>query len=1208
MACADQYMLTREGLTARTRGLEALSPGYSQVDERSLSDLVLFAKRYASFVRYVNLENQHDGDWQALMQQDVSVAWASLLALDGQEINRYQKQLFKNIDLAYRDGNPEEGKKQFKYLFDLLYGLVKTIDAQAVFLSAHGGQGQTIRDVLTSKIASPYRKLRHLKQEHPSLFADNGQTDPGAPVDVVDASAAIALTLIDGADETLSIPLPDTAILNQIHYLAHHNVFVGQVSTLLGGVSLAVKNAQAGFAKSVSDFSGHQPHYALFLAFLKLFGHAQDSLNQFGKRHLDFYYKEVLRLQNKQAKPDIAFLTFELQKAVGQHKLAKGTLFKGGKDSEGAERQYALLEDVVLNKAKVARLHAAQLRDGRLLVASEAASADGQGEPIASPDKSWATFGNAGMSPTHGAGFAIASPMLFLTEGTRTITLRFAFASPLPRPSSAKAGELISLPFIVRMTGAEGWWEQEVEASYTVGASQFELVIPLGVSDPSIVPYATKIHEPGFDTQLPLLVAYFRQGSTAVTYQALMEKPLASVYIGLEVKGVKSLALSNDSGTIDSAKPFKPFGDFPKLGSNFNIGSKEIFQKKLTRLDVNGSVVPTTAFEYLHGGEWRPLPATKQAEANRYRLSFSGADVPKTAQSAFGTNDYLSAQSYEGFLRMRLQDSTYSLGTHIKNINDSLNNILLKIAETKEATDDLGVKMLAMTAVAQETGHTGVSGQLVESIQKRYNFIEAWSPEIYAAISEDLLFKSLIKVDGVNIPVPKEIVVDAFSIDYVAADTLVFPLDGENHRFYHVHPLGYAAAEEAGTAIVPPLAHSGALYIGLSNAAVATTLSILFEVAEGSANPLKPPGQVGWHYLDNANRWQSFSASDVVDGTKNFSRSGIVTFSLPTDAANVVTRMESGFHWLKASVQTDIDTVCRMVSVRAQAGSAGLLQTGGVEFREPLPASTIAKFLSPDSAVKQVTQPIASSGGKPAESDARFYMRVSERLRHKQRAVTIWDYEHLVLEQFPAVYKVKCINHAGFYEQDGHQVFCEHLPGHVTVIPTPLLANTTYGDPLRPYTPLNLLVDIQEYLDKLKDPWVTVHVRNPQFEEIRLEFDVKFHAQFDEVFYANQLNIDIERFLCPWAYDTEAQFSYAGKISKSALINFIDERPYVDYLSKIKLHQIIRNENGEIRQTLPDIEEASGSSARSVLVSHAQLAGALTIRHEIKVIHNNEQV
>lgn len=1209
MACADQHTLIREGLTARTRGLEALSPEFSRVDERSVSDLVLFAKRYASFIRYFNNENQHDGHWQALMEQDASVAWASLIALDGHAINRYQKHLFKKIDLAHRDGDRDEAKKQFKYLYDLLYGLVKTLDRQATFLSGYGEQGQLVRDVLVGKIAPAFRKLRHLKNENPSLFANAGQTDPEAPVDVVDANSGLELAFIDDADEALPVQPPATTILNKIHYLAHHNVFAGQVSTLLGGVSLAAKNAASGFDKSLAEYSGHDPHYALFLAFLKLFGHAQDSLNQFGKRHLDFYYKEVLRLQNKKAQPDTAFLTFELQKAIGQHKLDKGTLFKGGKDSAGKERHYALQEDVVLHKAKASLLQAEQLREGRLLVAPVANSADGHGEPIATPDKSWPAFGDIMLAPTHESGFALASPMLFLNEGNRTITLLFKFASALPAPPSSRLGELVGLPFTVRLTGADGWWEQDVEVSYAVGASQLELTATLEVGDPAIVPYSEKVHELGFGTHLPLLLAYFRQADSAITYQQLMDTPLVSLEVNVDAKGVKDLALSNDSGTIDSAKPFKPFGDFPKQGTNFNIGSKEIFQKKLTRLDINGLVAPPVSFEYLHGGEWSSVSAIKESASKRYRATFSTANALKTAKADFTAVNHLGVQSHEGFLRMKLQDSTYSLDTHIKNINNSLNQILLKVADAKGDESPANPQKKALVQPEGEN-NPEKSAVVYDSgpVKMKYNIMENWSIDMYAQISQDVVFKSLIKVDGVNIPTPKEIVLDSFSVDYAAKDTILFPSNGQSNAFYHLHPLGYALAGEAGASMLPTIGHTGALYVGLDGANAPTTLTLLFEIAEGSANPLKVSGELEWHYLDNDNRWQGFGESDVMDGTKNFSRSGIVTLSLPPDAGDAATRMQGGLRWIKVSTQADTDTVCRVISVHAQAGSVRLVQDGGVVFREQLLPGTISKLVQADGAVKQVAQPIASFGGKPEESDERFYTRVSERLRHKQRAVTIWDFEHLVLEQFPEVYKVKCINHAGFYEAAGKQVFCEHLPGHVTVIPTPLLGSTAHGDPLKPYAPLNLLVDIQEYLDKLKDPFVTVHVRNPQFEEIKLEFDVKFHAQLDELFYANQLNIDIEQFLCPWAYDAEAQFSYAGKISKSALINFIDERPYVDYLSKFKLHHLIRDENGQVRQTRADVEEARGSSSRSVLVSHSQQDGEQTIRHEIKVIQNNEQV
>jgi YD repeat-containing protein len=65
---------------------------------------------------------------------------------------------------------------------------------------------------------------------------------------------------------------------------------------------------------------------------------------------------------------------------------------------------------------------------------------------------------------------------------------------------------------------------------------------------------------------------------------------------------------------------------------------------------------------------------------------------------------------------------------------------------------------------------------------------------------------------------------------------------------------------------------------------------------------------------------------------------------------------------------------------------------------------------SPDTA-GSVVLPYDSFGGRVAEDDSTFYTRVSERLRHKDRAITLFDYERLVLEEFPEIYKVRCLNH-----------------------------------------------------------------------------------------------------------------------------------------------------------------------------------------------------
>src|SRR5690606_35567841 len=67
-----------------------------------------------------------------------------------------------------------------------------------------------------------------------------------------------------------------------------------------------------------------------------------------------FFYKDVLKLTPREAKPDHAHLIFEIQNALDQHLLKKGLLAKDGKDSRKEDVHYSLDEEIVVNKAQVA--------------------------------------------------------------------------------------------------------------------------------------------------------------------------------------------------------------------------------------------------------------------------------------------------------------------------------------------------------------------------------------------------------------------------------------------------------------------------------------------------------------------------------------------------------------------------------------------------------------------------------------------------------------------------------------------------------------------------------------------------------------------------------------------------------------------------------------------------------------------------------------
>lgn len=1156
MPCTEKNPLTREGTSLLNRVLAALSTDYAKVDERDAANIILFAKRYAAYLNYYDENNLLQGGWQDLMRMDVSVTLATLVHIDMQQVAAYKKRLFKRIKLAANDA---DAKTAFKFLFDLLFSLVKLVDEQFKLLPDSFEYKAIFSDVIKNKLQLPLSNLEQYFNDYKTtslLDYSTSELDSDAVIEVqfdgnFNRSTLSAEWQTAVADSSITVPALPTA-KEKIVYIINHNLFTAQIDGLFNGVSSVVNRANELLIQTLNDFPQHSPHYALFIAFIKLFAHEQEALNAYTKKHLDFYYKEVLQLVNKAPEPDSAHLLFELQKPVSEHRLLKGTLFKGGKDVvTGKEINYALTDDVVFNKAVVSKLYSTQIvhRSKNILKAAPVTNSDdGKGGKLTTADKSWFTFGDPKKVENAKTGFAIISNILFLNEGARIVTVTAQFLNPVPELS------LYNLNcFTAQYTGGKKWIDPSSPLAVSTDVSKGQLIFTIALTpdDPAVVPYSEAVHAEGLETSLPVLKIYLDQDiSNAIPYTLLCNKVLTRLSVAVDVSGVKDLMLSHDNGTIDASKPFKPFGDFPGIGAGFYIGSREIFQKQLARLEintswktpVNGPLLNTTAY-YLRQGTWNSLNMSNSSLVDT--IAFSGANIFTPTAINFDKTEKLTANTVEGFLRIVLNDDQYSLANHLINISNALSNGTTISSDGKDAPT-FTIKIAAT-------------------------------------------------------PVPKEVVLNTLSVNYRAVVDL--PLStlsaSENNLFLHLSPFGFSQVNNAlvdvsdnaelttPISLVQHIRNEGELYIGLENAIESQVLNILFQVAEGSSNPLRDVEELKWYYLAANNNWKLFKEENVIDRTENFNTSGIVTLTLPMDISNNNTLLDNGLHWIKVAAHPYADAVCKMILIQAQTAKVELVQdeTNGIEFRQLLPANTISKLVVSDGAIKKIEQPFDSFGGRLRETDDHFYIRVSERLRHKQRAITIWDYEHIILEKFQKIFKVKCLNHSGFYTQNDEEIFCENYPGHVSIITIPDLNSNTNINPLRPYTPVGLLKQIEKYLKTITSPFVNLHVKNPQFEEIQLDFNVKFYDNLSESFYLQLLNTEIEQFLCPWAFNNTMEITFSGKIYKSVLLNFVEERPYVDFVTCFKMNHIITRDEHGINAIL-NVEEATASTARSVLVSY----------------------
>ena len=137
------------------------------------------------------------------------------------------------------------------------------------------------------------------------------------------------------------------------------------------------------------------PHMGLLLAYLDLFQKSQNNLNQMTRRHLDFYFQDILQIEKKAYVEDEAHLLIQLAKNVNQHEIKAGTLFKATKDSNGNDILYELTEDFIAGKDSIASIKSSfESNDIIHAAASNAMAVDGMDEPLPEEDPVWSPFKN----------------------------------------------------------------------------------------------------------------------------------------------------------------------------------------------------------------------------------------------------------------------------------------------------------------------------------------------------------------------------------------------------------------------------------------------------------------------------------------------------------------------------------------------------------------------------------------------------------------------------------------------------------------------------------------------------------------------------------------------------------------------------------------------------------------------------------------------
>ena len=305
------------------------------------------------------------------------------------------------------------------------------------------------------------------------------------------------------------------------------------------------------------------------------------------------------------------------------------------------------------------------------------------------------------------------------------------------------------------------------------------------------------------------------------------------------------------------------------------------------------------------------------------------------------------------------------------------------------------------------------------------------------------------------------------------------------------------------------------------------------------------PPEIDWAYL-SGNRWRSLqSPPSHADATHGLQTSGMVSLTLtPLGEGGASSVLPGEFQWLRAAALDRPGDVPRMMGIYTHAVKATRLagKTQADAADSLLPAGRINALVRPVKGIASVAQPSASFGGRGLETDRAFQLRVSERLRHKDRAILAWDYEHLVLQQFPSVWKVRTLparaRRAG--EQGGG-------PGCVRVIVVPGLRSVDVTDPTAPTSSAEALARIAESLQEAAGPFARVQVLNPTYVRIRVTATLRWRGREDPRLAADRLNDEIKAYLSPWGTEMRS----GRGVSEPEIAEFVQSRDYVDVLTAI---------------------------------------------------------
>lgn len=1171
--------LRHSGTQQRDRLLLTLVPGQLVLDDRSMEELLAFAGKLSKHVRYWNTENEAAGDWLPFWESDATSLLAIIASIDAEGMRvGYRSMELKYYALKKKEEQgvaPVNGETSAAAINELVknadfgvYGLAVAITEICKKLPPNHPLKTELTNIIISTLREPLKKLIRFHK-------------------AIDREAIKKYSAFIGS-EGCALPwgLPDNASFECLDFVMPYEhvdeiwklflLFYKTLTTILAKVKRA-------FQSSIRSRHNHQPQITLFIAFLELFKHLQDDLNSLTGKHLLFYYHDILRLEKRRLIPDKVHIVFEIAANIVRHRIAKDTELLAGADSAGNLMSYRLPEELVISSARLVErknLYFFEERDPQdkvrkiISVALPAADKrDGIDEEWPEGFKAWHPL----------SGLAVRDRLLYKVQKLEQFVNRLD-GHPLPKALTDDLEKYGSK--LEKLNNFSGFSISSYEMWLTKGFARvisFQLAFTNNETD-SLLDL--------FDVELATEEGLIRLKPHFAELDNNLEDPQTglpeSAQILLRLFGTAKDDDENDTIHEQQNRIIKLTGiqrylvllrpDFPSV-KPLNEGEPPFLRFKSSKPESSNLSLITSVsiFSYSEG----VASSLKKSRAGLFFRDLNdGVEAGDELVVTAAGNQSVAVRFPEVF------------GKDFKYLNFSLTGEL----SNPVAAVLLNGQWINVPADGQVPAHAFANPGTVPVVPELF-FFKAIprNPDGWLRLTFDALDD-----------IPVVLSADEFQIQYRSAVTLIRPGEQESARHFlsYFTSLGEWMADESALRAVPNIEQpqlkpalndiliekylneprisrpaNGNLFLGFADLLPGQTLSLLFQMAEGTGNPDHYAPEVKWSYLRN-DFWEEFPPHFILrDTTTGLRQTGIILFQIPTDINNGNKWIKgkdnnTSLYWLRASAEeipadlVVLDALPMLKDIFVHAAEAVFIDDHNTEdhLEQGLPAARISELRYSDKSVQTITQPFASFGGRRSEkSDVQSYIkRANERIRHKHRAVTIWDYERIILEAFTKAPVVKCLSHT--------RRLSTARPGHVTVAAIPFPEKMTGNTIYYPIFSAGDLAAMKAHLVKRNSYFVgrygdpafcccddgcacehhdRLDVINARFEPVRIKVCVRFYAGRDQNFYKKELNEALKSFLAPWAKENKPLL-FGVSISVTRLLQFLEELEYVDAVMSLE--------------------------------------------------------